>query len=177
MVITKFEARPWYREPWPWFIIAGPASAVVAGMTMLWLAIDSDDGLVIDDYYKQGLAINQVILRDQAASELGYRAQAVLSDDSSRIRIIVSSAGGAPLPEALWLRLAHPTRAGRDQTQVLAAQPGGRYEASLLPPEAGRWIVTIEDPKKTWRLSGKWHLPDERAVVLDPPGERSPGAR
>ena len=177
MAIAKVEARPWYREPWPWIVIAGPASAVVAGVAILWLAIDSNDGLVIDDYYKEGLAINQVIRRDQAAFELHYRAQAALSDDSSRIRILVSSASGASLPEIVRLRLAHPTRAGKDQTKLLAAQSGGWYEASLLPPEAGRWLVTIEDPAKTWRLSGKWHLPAERAVVLEPPRDRSPGVR
>ena len=66
---------------------------------------------------------------------------------------------------------------GKDQVKLLAAQPGGRYEASLLPPEAGRWLVTIEDPEKTWRLSGKWHLPEERAAVLESPGERSAGVR
>jgi hypothetical protein len=174
MVMAKFEARPWYREPWPWIIIAGPASAVVAGMTMLWFAIDSNDGLVIDDYYKEGLAINRVLQRDQSALEQRYRAQAVLSDDGSRIRIFVSSASGAPLPGAVRLRLAHPTRAGKDQTMLLTAQPDGWYGATLLPPEAGRWLVTIEDPAKTWRLSGKWHLPAERAVVIEPPPGRSP---
>ena len=35
MAIAKFETRPWYREPWPWIFIAGPASAVVAGIAML----------------------------------------------------------------------------------------------------------------------------------------------
>lgn len=178
MAIAKYETRPWYKEPWPWIVIAGPASAVIAGAAMLWLAIDSNDGLVIDDYYKEGLSINQVIQRDQAAFELRYRAQAVLSDDSSRVRIFVSSASGAPLPAALRLRLAHPTRAGKDQAHVLTAQPSGRYEGSLLPPEAGRWIVTIEDPETTWRLSGKWHLPDQRVVVLEPPsGKQPPGVR
>ena len=177
MAIAKLEARPWYREPWPWIIIAGPASAVVAGMAMLWLAIDSNDGVVIDDYYKEGLAINQVIRRDQAAFDLRYQAQAVLSEDGSQIRLFVASAGGAPLPEAVRLRLVHSTRAGKDQTKMLTAQAGGWYGASLLPPEAGRWLVTIEDPAKTWRLSGKWQLPAERAVLLEPPRERSPGVR
>jgi hypothetical protein len=177
MAIAKLDARPWYREPWPWIIIAGPASAVVAGVALLWFAIDSNDGLVVDDYYKEGLAINQVIRRDQAAYDLRYRAQAVLSDDGSRVRVFVTSASGAPLPDALRLRVAHPTRAGKDQTKLLAPQSGGWYEAALLPPEVGRWLVTIEDPAKTWRLSGNWQLPDQRAVVLAPPRERAQGAR
>ena len=37
-----------------------PAAAVVGGAVMLWLALTTYDGLVSDDYYKEGLAINQV---------------------------------------------------------------------------------------------------------------------
>ena len=169
MPVAKLEPRPWYREPWPWIIIAGPASAVVAGLTMLWLAVDSNDGLVVDDYYKQGLAINQAIQRDRAASEMRYRAVATLTGGGTRIRAAVSSASGSPLPAALHLHLAHPTRAGKDQTLLLRAQPGGGYEASVRPPEAGRWLVTIEDPAKTWRLAARWQLPDAREVLLEPP--------
>lgn len=171
MAISSTQSRPWYREPWPWIVITGPAFAVVTGAITLWLAIASDDGLVIDDYYKQGLAINQIIRRDQRAAEMRYQAQASLSEDNSRIRVLVSSAAGAPLADALQLHLAHPTRAGKDQTTVLRAQSPGWYEAQVIAPEPGRWLVTIEDTAKTWRLSGNWRLPDERAVVLKP---RSP---
>ena len=40
---------PWYRQFWPWFIIALPASAVVASFITLWLAISNPDQLVIED--------------------------------------------------------------------------------------------------------------------------------
>jgi len=40
---------PWYKQFWPWFIIALPASAVVAGFITLWLAISSPDYLVVDE--------------------------------------------------------------------------------------------------------------------------------
>ncbi|RPI42555.1 MAG: hypothetical protein EHM59_17550, partial [Betaproteobacteria bacterium] len=51
--------KPWYREPWPWLLMAAPAAAVLAGAVTLALAIQSYDGLVAEDYYKQGLAVNQ----------------------------------------------------------------------------------------------------------------------
>jgi hypothetical protein len=162
-------SRPWYREPWPWIIMAAPAAAVVGGAVMLWLAIATDDGLVVDDYYKQGLGINQVLRRDETAFELRYEAHASLSEDSARMRVLLSSARGAPLPDALQLHLAHPTRAGKDQSSVLQALSPGWYEAGLSPPETAGWLVTIEDTAKTWRLSGRWHLPQERAIVLKPP--------
>ena len=40
---------PWYRQFWPWFIIALPASVVVASFFTLWLAISNPDQLVIED--------------------------------------------------------------------------------------------------------------------------------
>jgi len=43
------EGVPWYKQFWPWFIIALPASAVVASFFTLWLAISNPDQLVVDD--------------------------------------------------------------------------------------------------------------------------------
>lgn len=43
------ENLPWYRHFWVWFIIALPASAVIAGFITLWLAMSRPDHLVVDD--------------------------------------------------------------------------------------------------------------------------------
>jgi len=40
---------PWYKQFWPWFIIALPASAVIAGFTTLWIAISNPDAMVLTD--------------------------------------------------------------------------------------------------------------------------------
>lgn len=45
---------PWFRQFWPWFIIALPASAVIASFVSLWLAVSNPDYLVVsDDEYQQ----------------------------------------------------------------------------------------------------------------------------
>ena len=36
-------APPWYREPWPWLLMAGPAAVVVAGLITAWIAVKTDD--------------------------------------------------------------------------------------------------------------------------------------
>ena len=46
---------PWYRQFWPWFIIALPAAAVLAGFFTLWLAISNPDYMVVDDEEYQRL--------------------------------------------------------------------------------------------------------------------------
>ncbi len=86
---ARTPAERWYREPWPWIVMIAPAAAVLGGAVMLWLAISTYDGLVSDDYYKQGLAINQVLRRDERAAELGYRAHASLSEDGTQVRVLL----------------------------------------------------------------------------------------
>lgn len=45
---------PWYRQFWPWFIIALPASAVIGSFVSLWLAVSNPDQLVVtEDEYLQ----------------------------------------------------------------------------------------------------------------------------
>jgi hypothetical protein len=40
--------RPWYREPWPWVLMAIPFLTVVACGITLWLAISNPDYIVVD---------------------------------------------------------------------------------------------------------------------------------
>ncbi|MGH6623008.1 MAG: FixH family protein [Burkholderiaceae bacterium] len=176
MTLPRQPIRSWYREPWPWLIMAPPAAAVVVGLVMLTLAITSYDGLVSDDYYKQGLGINQILRRDERAGALNYRAHAIWSDDGRRVQVrfvgadnaSASASNEAGLPDELRLRLVHPTRAGRDQMITLHLRAPGQYEAELTPPEAGRWQLTIEDLPRTWRVTGDWAVPGANEVVLAP---------
>jgi hypothetical protein len=62
---------PWYRQLWPWLLISGPATVLVAGAITMWIAFSTSDGLVADDYYKQGLAINKRLAREDAARARG----------------------------------------------------------------------------------------------------------
>ena len=43
----------------------GPAIVIVAGLTTAYLAIVTSDGLVDDDYYKQGLTVNERASHDR----------------------------------------------------------------------------------------------------------------
>ena len=138
--------RPWYREPWPWILIAPPAAAVIAGAATVWIAVASADGLVADDYYKRGLAINQVLALEENARRLGVRARAEVREGQLR----VSLAGASP--EAVFAQLAHATRAGFDQRLRLAPSAPGVYQAELPPLAAGRWRVVLEDPRREWRV-------------------------
>ena len=146
MIAPQPMNRRWYKEPWPWIVMAPPAAAVLAGIATIWIAVVTSDGLVAEDYYKQGLGINKVIAREMRASELGISA--ALEVDGGRIRVRLEGAS----PQALFVHLAHRTRAGFDQ-RLRLAPVGGTYEAEMAPLAPGGWRAIIEDPQGRWRIS------------------------
>ena len=160
--------RAWYREPWPWLLAAGPLTVVVAGAITVWLAVKSDDGLVADDYYKQGLAINQVIRRDQAAADLGLRASVLFNYDNQRLRVYLRGEAGRALPNSIRLRILHPTRAGADQVVELPASSAGVFDGTASALRDGRWLLSLEDTQKSWRLMGEMFVPRDAEVTLTP---------
>ncbi len=150
----RSENQPWYKERWPWFLMAGPAIVIVAGFITLWLAVESNDGLVTDDYYKQGLAVNQRMHRDQQAASLGLHGDLMRAD--LNVRLMLSADSASKVPEAIVLKLAHPTRSGQDQAVQMHAEGPGFYSGKLSADISGRWLVSIEDPEGQWRLQGEW---------------------
>jgi hypothetical protein len=142
-------AKPWYREPWPWLLMAGPAIVVVAALGTAYLAASSDDGVVADDYYKRGLVINRVLEREQRAAALGLGAVVAIADDGA-VRADVRWNGDAAAPEAMTIRVTHATRAGLDRRAALVRGADGAYYGLMEPPPAGRWLVMLETD--AWRL-------------------------
>ncbi len=157
--------RRWYREPWVWLLIALPMSAVVGGMITIYLAVTSSDGLVVDDYYKRGKAINLDLARDQAAA--GYQVQAILRIDSPPGQITVALESRDQLqPAHLRLLVLHPSRPGHDQTVLLMPVGDGIYRGPLGPVAAANWYVQLE--ADDWRLSGRAALPRDTPIRLEP---------
>jgi hypothetical protein len=154
----------WYREPWPWILMAGPAIVVVAGFITLYIAITLADPLVVDNYYKEGLAINRTLDRDHVASQRGYRAVVTANADRTVLRIQTTGAG---LPPVLRVRLIHPTKSGFDRSLVATQVAAGVYQADLRLTPALRWDVEMDDAQQHWRLTGSWYVSDD-TFALEP---------
>ncbi|MFO8023526.1 FixH family protein [Thiohalophilus sp.] len=162
---------PWYRQFWPWFLIALPATAVIASIATLIIAIKNPDGLVVDDYYKQGMAINQTLARDRHARFLGLHAGGEVGP-GGEVQLILQ--GKQPQPaQRLRLSLLHPTRADQDQVIVLElsdtspARFQGEFE---IPPDVGQWHVQLEPEGGHWRLTGRLDWPGDKRIQLEPVG-------
>lgn len=155
-------SRPWYREPWPWLLMAGPGTVVVAGVITAWIAFSGADGLVADDYYKQGLAINRTIARDAQARTLAIGGQIVVEGGIARVTLQASAA----LPDRLTLRFAHPARAAEDRVVFLARREGTVYEAPVPSLAPAAWRAIVETPE--WRVSATLDPRVAGAVRLEP---------
>jgi len=89
--MTRTDSKPWYRQFWPWFLIAIPFSSVVMGVVMINLAISGKDSLVREDWYKDGMAINQRLDKQLKAKELGIKAELTLDKSSGDLFLDTSN--------------------------------------------------------------------------------------
>jgi uncharacterized protein len=156
--------EPWYRQFWPWFLIALPGSVVIASFVTLWLAISRPNPMVVDDYARIARSTEQRLERDQAAAALGVHAEIRLIAGANVVEVRLRPESVAP--ESLELRLSHPLIEERDQIVNLMRVPGG-WSAELAPP-AGRWYLQLYPGDRSWRLSGE--LNGQRELVLAPIG-------
>lgn len=156
--------RPWYREPWPWILAAGPFIVVVAALYTAWLAVVSNDGLVTEDYYRKGLSANQTIARSEQAEKMGLIAGVRIAGDTLSVRLRASD-DSFVMPPTMAVTITHPTRAGLDQSRVLV-RSGDLYSGEVHLPAAGHWLVLLEDERRTWRLMGNVVLPANGETLI-----------
>jgi len=166
--IRQETPSPWYRHRWPWFIMLGPAAVMAATAVTVVLALRQPDAMVVDDYYRQGKAINQDLRRDRMASALRLSLSAHYRRGRLGGRL---ESFGRPILAPFRIRLAHPTQPRKDR--VLDARPDreGNVDLPLPALEMTHWQVVVEDEGRQWRLARGWSPARQEAleIVADAP--------
>jgi hypothetical protein len=160
---TAIEKRAWYREPMVWLVIAIPGLSVVVGMVMLAFSITSYDGLVVDDYYKQGVTINQRLERQSRAKSLGIQADVRLKHQEKRVEMNLTGNQAFQFPDQVTLGLHHATRAGLDTEAILIRAGDNHYIGAFEGLSAGRWHVVLQTEE--WKISGSVFWPDDNELI------------
>jgi hypothetical protein len=163
-VFARHAQTPWYRQRWPWLLMAGPAIVVVGGLYTAWLATTQQDALVVGDYYKQGKAINQDLKRDRVAAELGLSLTLGYDAGHGVLRGQINRRDSGPLQ----IHLSHATLPEKDIRLLVRPDANGEFRADLPLLERSRWIVLVEGERRDWRLAGAWHWPKEHGITLRP---------
>ena len=159
--------KPWYRYFWPWILIALPLASVLGGVTTLLIAMKDPDSLVVGDYYKEGLAINRSLAKEDRARSMGLAAH--LRVDLATGDILLRLNSDKPVPaDRLQLKFFHTTRAERDVETTLQPLTPGRYAGSIAKPlSLGGWLLNLGPVDDAWRVAGRTHVtPDSTGAVL-----------
>jgi len=162
----EVDVLPWYRQLWPWYIISLLFLGVFGSGILVFSAIEHQDPLVVDDYYKEGLAINRTLDRQRTAEKMGLQALASYDKESGILRIRLTAHEQIAAP-SLQLRFMHATLANQDYTVTLVREQADVYLARLGTLKSGNWDLMLEPDDKAWRLDAHLSLPAKN-WKLDP---------
>ncbi|MCK4707755.1 MAG: FixH family protein [Gammaproteobacteria bacterium] len=160
--------KPWFKNPMVWMVIFFPSLAVVAGISTIFIALATEDGLVVDDYYKEGLQINRIIKYDKKARELGLSAFVDTNANTGEILVSLEADEKLELQDTITYRLIHRTRSGLDQFTTLS-QVGNSadFRGYIKPPVIeGRWSIQIIS-KGNWRLKQNFTTKDADNILMN----------
>lgn len=163
------DTRPWHQQFWPWFLITLPAVVVMACFYTVYLALHNPLSIVKEDYYKEGLAINQNQQLYRHAQALNIAARCLFAHEKVQCEFV---SGGERLGDKpLKLQFMHPVNSDKDfdvSLHLLRDTVDGRdifYVSDLLPPAQRenlslekRWYIYLES------VGGDWALQTESAV-------------
>ncbi len=171
--MKREDTKPWYRQFWPWFIIALPASAVVGGLTTVWIALQTTDSLVVHAEDGVRKAADRRISAQRLASEMGLAALIDINPDTGAVSAVMRSGDLVDVPVALEFELSHPAFADRDQVITLnKAQPDENgnpvWVGHFLTVPDGRFYAVLKHGEQ-WRLSAEWR--GETSLTLRPGGD------
>ena len=149
-MINEQIEKPWYLQPYVWLVIAFPLSAVIAGIITIWIAVESDDGLVVDDYYKRGLEINRTLERDEIAGQYQLKTVIQTNYDDKKIMLTLTGNQSFSAPPAVSVKFMHATRGGFDKELTLKLGELNTYHGTLPELIRGKWHVMVE--ANNWRV-------------------------
>ncbi len=177
--MIREDTKPWYRQFWPWFIIALPAASVVAGLTTLWISMQTTDSLVVrsDDGIKN--AAERRISAERLASELDLAALVEIDAVTGVVSAVMRSGDLPEIPAELEFELSHPAFADRDRLITLnKAMPDANgnpvWVGHLISVPNERFYAVLRSGDD-WRLSAEWQ--GDASLMLRPGGTGDDGSR
>ncbi len=154
---------PWYKQFWPWFLIALPLSAIIASLSTVFLFSRHQVSLVTEDYYQKGKAINLDLTRLAKADELNISAKMKVKGNQV---LITLNKGHLEYFPALEVIFQHRTLENKDIFKMVTPDATGQYRISLDNPLLGPWYIEINTFDRLWALNNRAHFPQSDSISL-----------
>jgi len=158
--MKREDTLPWYQQFWPWFIIALPAAAVVAGLSTLWIALQTGDSLVMRSDDGVNTATERIIAAERQAAQYGLVATVTLDAQTNAVLVSITASDATDLADTLELYMRHPTMASRDVPITLRralpdASGNPLWAGHFSQPLSDRMIMTLSS-QDSWRMTTEW---------------------
>ena len=148
--------KPWYKQNWLWFVLSVPIASVILSSIMVYVAVEGKDSLVSDNYYKDGMGINQTIEQDRMAKNLNLQPKITISTDGqARVELDTSK---LPAQAYLTLKILHPTIKADDV--IVKLLPTEKAFVADVPQNLqGRRYIDLYSFDETWRIREEVTVP------------------
>lgn len=157
--------KAWYKQFWPWFLIAIPVSSFIMTGVLIRVATTTENALVVDDYYKEGKAINVNLDKLSAAKRNNITTELVIDEGAVALKFH----SGIPQDGvALKMSFYHTTLQERDTSILLSRDANGVYRGLVEAPLAGKWQISLEPIDARWKIQNTLVLPISGPVAFNP---------
>jgi len=174
------DLEPWYKQFWPWVLVALPLSSVIAGLSTLYIAVVNQDSLVIEKWNKDGKATYSDNSRFKAAEKLGLSGQLKIDYLTGEVflqllsRVEESKKKNEPgytYPDILFLGIIHPTQAKKDQNIHLTKVTDNNYRGQMDHQIEANRALFLSDSDESWQIKINIDFPakDSANFTTNPP--------
>lgn len=162
MTDTKQDTRDWsvaWKNPFviAWVVILFIVLSV--NFFMVSMAIVTNPGLVVDDYYDQGKRMDVILAEQKKMEQIGWQLEVdmpILTEGKNDlVKLSVKDKEGNPLEvETAILYFYRPSDRNLDGQLVMNKADGtGMYEQSFALPLKGKWDLIMEVTKGDLRFN------------------------
>ncbi|QOC22255.1 FixH family protein [Wenzhouxiangella sp. AB-CW3] len=160
---SEITVRPWYREPWPWFILGILSLGPIFGLGILTIGLSNPPEIVSGDHAPLGRALVDTNQRTAMARSMGLSG--ALRVDGGQVWIELGANDLKNLPDSLLVKFVHPATSDGDTTAVVHRNGDNQYMGELAGSPSERSRIVVSDLSQTWWLGGRMRsepdAPDE----------------
>ena len=161
-VSQQNKPTPAWKSPWVIGWIALVVVVLAVNATMVYLAIETNPGLVTEDFYDRGQDYEQNMV-SKMARDPGWHLHAdipkgLVADQSAPIRFFITDKAGQPVtPDAVHFYAYRPSDATLDFNLPMVEEGRGRYLVEVSFSRMGVWdaLVAVQNGEDEYNLSAR----------------------